>query len=160
MAAEGSVTPPGPVAAAWVDLPNVRFPGGRIYSGGRPRPQHLRQAQCGGVRAVIDLCAPSEPRDYDERRLAESLGMEYLNIPITGPGDLTRANARQLAEALHRAAGGGALVHCANGNRVGALLALKAHFIDHCSVESSLATGRAAGLQTLEAEVRCILAGL
>ena len=43
---------------------------------------------------------------------------------------------------------------------VGALLALKAHFIDRCSVETSLATGRAAGLQTLEAEVRCIMAGL
>jgi protein tyrosine phosphatase (PTP) superfamily phosphohydrolase (DUF442 family) len=160
MAAAGSITSVGNEPGFWVDIPNVRFPESRVCTGGRPRPQHLRQAQKSGVRAVIDLCAPSETSDYDEGRFVESLGMHYLNIPIAGPADLSCANARKLADALLRTEGGAALIHCASGNRVGALLALKDYFVDHGSVEHSLAVGRAAGLQSLEPEVRCILAGI
>ena len=149
-----------PNRGVWIDLPNAHLPEFNLCTGGRPRPQHLHQAQRGGVHTVIDLCSPSERCDYDERRLVESLGMNYLNIPIGGPTDLNHANARKLAEALQNTHGAPTLLHCSTGNRAGALLALKAHFIDHCSTESALAIGRSAGLQILELEVRCILAGI
>ena len=143
----------------WIDVPNLRFPFDGICTGGRPRPQHLHQARSGGVRLIVSLCALSEYCDYDEAELAESLGMRYLNIPIAGPPDLTAANARKLADALHEAKGSPAFVHCAGGNRVGALFALKAHFVDGLAQEACLAAGRSAGLTTLEPTVRYILAG-
>ena len=142
----------------WIDVPNMHFPFDGICTGGRPRPRHLHQARDGGVKAVISLCAPSECSDYDEASLVTGLGMRYLNIPVAGPGDLTLANARALADALRDARGGAVFVHCASGNRVGALFALKARYIDGLGVAQSIVIGRSAGLCTLESEVRCILA--
>ena len=160
MTEASGIAPSSPSSGVWIDLPNVHFPEPYLCTGGRPRPQHLSQAQRGGVHMVIDLCSPGEHCDYDERQLVESLGMNYLNIPIGGPTDLNRANARKLAEALRNTHGAPTLLHCSNGNRAGALLALKAHFVDQCSTESALTIGRSAGLQILELEVRCILAGI
>jgi protein tyrosine phosphatase (PTP) superfamily phosphohydrolase (DUF442 family) len=146
-------------AGVWVDLPNLRFPFDGICSGGRPRPPHLRQAADGGVKLIVSLCAASEYCGYDEAELAQSLGMRYVNIPIAGPPDLTAANARKLADALHQVKGSPVLVHCASGNRVGALFALKAHFVDGLAAEPAVTVGRSAGLTTLEPTVRYILAG-
>ncbi len=146
-------------ANIWIDLPNPRFPFDGVCTGGRPRPEQLRQARAAGMKTVISLCSASERDDYDEAALAAALGMHYLNIPVAGPGDLTLANARLLAEALCDAPASPVLVHCASGNRVGALFALKARLIDGLSIERSIAIGRSAGLTTLESEVRCILSG-
>lgn len=144
----------------WVDVPNARFPYAGVCTGGRPRQQHLRQARARGIRKVVNLCSASERNDFDEGALTQSLGMGYQSIPITGPTDLTLENAKLLAGAIGDASSQPILIHCASGNRVGALFALKARYIDGCPIEQSLAIGRSAGLTTLESEVRCILAGL
>ena len=73
------------------------------------------------------------------------------------PDDLTRENARILADTL-AAADGKSVVYCKSGNRVGALLALKAHWIDEDGAEEALAFGRAAGLTRMEPVVQKILA--
>jgi uncharacterized protein (TIGR01244 family) len=142
----------------WIDLPNACTPEDGLCTGGRPRPEHLQQAQARGVKTVINLCPPSEPCDYDEAALVRSLGMDYVNIPVAGPPDLTEANARRLGQALG-ANDGPVLLHCASGNRVGALIALKAHFVDGLGAEEAIAAGRAAGLKVLEPAVRNILTG-
>ena len=46
------------------------------------------------------------------------------------------------------------MVHCASGNRVGALFALKAFHLEDADVESALASGREAGLTKLEETIR------
>ncbi len=143
----------------WIDIPNPRFPFDGVCTGGRPRPRQLQQARTAGIKTVVSLCSPSERDDYDEATLAAAFGMRYLNIPVAGPSDLTLANAKLLAEALRDAPASSVLVHCASGNRVGALFALKAGLIDGLAVERSIAIGRSAGLTTLESEVRCILSG-
>ncbi|MFI4980834.1 MAG: beta-lactamase hydrolase domain-containing protein [Nevskiales bacterium] len=142
----------------WIDVPNARFPVEGVCTGGKPRPEDLRQARNSGVKTVISLCSPSECDNYDEGALVTALGMHYLNIPVAGPADLTLAKARALAEALLEMHDGPVLVHCASGNRVGALFAIKARLIDDLTTEQSIAVGRAAGLKTLESEVRCVLA--
>ena len=146
----------------WIDVPNARFPFEGVCTGGRPRPEDLRQARNSGVKTVISLCAPSECDNYDEGALVTALGMQYLNIPVASPADLTLDKAKALAEALREArdspVDGPVLVHCASGNRVGALFAIKACLIDGLTTEQSIAVGRAAGLTTLESEVRCVLA--
>jgi len=146
-------------ANIWIDIPNPRFPFDGVCTGGRPRPQQLRQARAAGMKTVVSLCSPSERGDYDEGTLAAALGMRYLSIPVAGPTDLTLANAKLLADALGGAPANPILVHCASGNRVGALFALKARLVDGLTIERSIAVGRSAGLTTLESEVRCILSG-
>ncbi|WP_051749258.1 beta-lactamase hydrolase domain-containing protein [Nevskia soli] len=143
----------------WIDVPNACTPAEGLCTGGRPRPEHLEQARQRGVKMIVNLCPPSEPSDYDEAAVVRSLGMVYVNIPVAGPADLTPANARKLATALSDAEAGPVLVHCASGNRVGALFALKAHFVDGLPIEEAVNAGRAAGLKILEPAVRNILAG-
>jgi uncharacterized protein (TIGR01244 family) len=142
----------------WLDIPNCCTPADGLCTGGRPQPRDLQEAQAKGVGTVVNLCPHSEDPGYDEPALVAQLGMSYVNIPIAGAGDLTRENARRLAEALGREQRG-ILVHCASGNRVGALFALKAHYIDRKSVDESLAEGRAHGLKAMEPAVRQLLGG-
>jgi uncharacterized protein (TIGR01244 family) len=146
-------------AKPWIDIPNACTPADGLCTGGRPRPEHLRQALERGVKTVVNLCTPGEPCDYDEPALVQSLGMSYVGIPIAGPADLTVANAQKLGQTLTAAGDSAVLVHCASGNRVGALFALKAHYIDGLEIEDALDAGRAAGLTMLEPAVRNILTG-
>jgi protein tyrosine phosphatase (PTP) superfamily phosphohydrolase (DUF442 family) len=71
-------------AQIWVDVPDACSPADGECTGGRLQPEHIRQAKERGIRAVIDLCSPSEPCAYDEPSQVRSLGMQCLNIPIAG----------------------------------------------------------------------------
>ncbi|MDF2445669.1 MAG: hypothetical protein K0S46_905 [Moraxellaceae bacterium] len=142
----------------WLDIPNCCTPGTGLCTGGRPRPEHLQAAKAKGVRTVINLCPPAEAVDYDEASVVGGLGMHYVNIPVAGPADLTLENAKKLAAAIAEAGPGHpVLLHCASGNRVGALMAVKARLIDGASAEDALAQGRAAGLKALEPYVTQLL---
>lgn len=143
----------------WVDLPGLRFPASEVCTGGRPEARHLHQAKAAGVRTVVDLCAPAERCAFDEAALTTALGMHYVSLPVGCPADLNQAQAERLAGILGDCAQRPVMIHCSSGNRAGALFALKAYWVDGLSAERSIAAGRAAGLTTLEPEVRCILAG-
>ena len=124
----------------------LRHPRPNLYTGGQPSAQQLQEAAHTGVTTVIDLRAPQEDRGYDEQAAAEKLGLRYVRLPISGPGDINEANART----LHNLDAGTTLLHCASGNRVGALLALARARVDGASGEDALQFGRAAGLGSLE----------
>ena len=105
---------------------------------------------------VVNTRGHGEPGTDVEPEIVSGLGMDYLHIPMAGPGDVTLENAQRLAKALEGAEGP-AMVHCASGNRVGALFALKAFHIDGETLESALAVGRSTGLTRMEPLVRAIL---
>lgn len=135
----------------WLDIPNCCTPGTGLCTGGRPRPEHFAQAKAKGVRTVINLCPPGEACDYDEAAVVSGLGLHYVNIPVAGPADITVDKAKALAQAMAEySPGHPVLLHCASGNRVGALMAMKARFVDGKSPAEALAEGRAAGLKMLE----------
>src|SRR3546814_1034559 len=69
------------------------------------------------------------------------------------PPDLTRENVLAF-DALLRDAERPVLVHCASGNRVGAMAALRAAWVEGRSAEEAIAMGRDWGLKGLEEEVR------
>ena len=127
----------------------LRQPRDRLLTGGQPDAQQLQDAAKAGVTTVIDLRAPQEDRGYDEQAAAEKLGLRYVRLPINGAGDINEANARTLHNLLKQDAGT-TLLHCASGNRVGALLALARARVDGASGEDALQFGRAAGLGSLE----------
>src|SRR5690606_15098849 len=78
-----------------------------------------------GVRTVINLRAPDEAVDYDEAAEAERLGLRYVALPVRGADDLDRERVREFGRELDAArARGPVLIHCASGNRVGAMVAL------------------------------------
>ncbi len=146
-----------PAATDWAALvPQGRTPVDGILTGGQPTPEQLEALSAAGFRTVINLRQPSEPGVEGEAEKVAALGMRYVSIPVAGAEGLSEDNVRALAEAL-AAAPGPTLLHCGSSNRVGALLALKAHWLDGASPEEALERGRAAGLTKLEPAVREIL---
>jgi uncharacterized protein (TIGR01244 family) len=129
-----------------------------VRSTGQPTAQELEHAAEGGVRTVINLRTDGEPGFEWEAAAVERLGLLYVHIPIGGPGDLTRENVARFDAALDAAiARGPVLVHCASGNRNGALFALREAWRESTPPDRALAIGRAAGLTGLEPAVRTLL---
>jgi uncharacterized protein (TIGR01244 family) len=126
-----------------------------VLVAGQPSLQELQAAQKAGVKLVINLRPPSEPSGLgDEAAVVQKLGMTYVNIPVAGPAGITLENAKKLRAALAGAKDQQVLLHCASGNRVGALLALEAFFLDGKTVEEAMATGKAARLTGLAGYVQ------
>lgn len=123
-----------------------------LHTGGQPTVEELKTLSQQGVRTVIDLRAASEDRGFDEAVETGKLGLRYIHLPIANADDLTPANAAALGKALHESEGD-VLLHCASGNRVGALLALMASQQEQASPEQALDLGRRAGLKSLEPQV-------
>lgn len=129
------------------------------YSSGQPSPEQLAQLADDGVRTVINLRAPNEPGQYDERAAAERLGLHYVAIPVAGVQDLTRETVQRFSDELAHAEGRGpVLIHCASANRVGALVALEQGWHHGAPATDALEMGRAAGLASLEPAVASLLA--
>ncbi|MGN6520020.1 MAG: beta-lactamase hydrolase domain-containing protein [Dokdonella sp.] len=135
-----------------VKLAGYAQPHAKLQVGGQPSAEQLRAFAAGGG-VVIDLRGPDEARSFDEAALAAELGLRYVNLPVSGAADLTPARAESLHAAL-AAASGPVLLHCASGNRAGALLALEAARYEGLDAEAAIALGRSVGLKSLEPAVR------
>jgi len=139
-------------------LPNQRCPETHLFCGGQPDEAQLADfaaAHPGGC--VINLRPAAETGGWDEAAAAKRLGLAYVNIPVAGPQDLTRATAEAFAAVVEAHGNAATLIHCASGQRVAALLALKAAWVDGCCIEEGLAAGRSAGLTSLEPHVHALL---
>ncbi len=125
-----------------------------ISTAGQPDEKALKVFADNGYAAVIDLRTPGESRGIDEARLVEEMGMDYVSLPV-GRDGISFENARSLDELISRY-DGPVLVHCGSGNRVGALLALRAS-LKGADDEAAMAAGREGGLTSLEEQVREVL---
>ena len=146
LAAACAHAPPATSVALLQPLPG-------LYTAGQPAASDWQAIKARGVRTVINLRTPEELKDRDEAAEVRAAGLRYIEIPVSGAEGINPANARALHEALAPAHGGGVLVHCASGNRAGALLALAAH-ADGMPAAEAVSFGTAAGLAGLEPAVR------
>jgi uncharacterized protein (TIGR01244 family) len=127
-----------------------------VISGGQPSPEQLTAARDAGYKTVLNMRRPDEKGVGDEAEMVDGLGMEYLSIPIDGAAGLTRENTLAFAAALESAEYP-LIIHCGSGNRIGALFALKAFWVDGKSAEEALQIGLDSGLTRLEGAVTEIL---
>ncbi|WP_233275219.1 beta-lactamase hydrolase domain-containing protein [Pseudoxanthomonas suwonensis] len=141
------------MAAAEDPLSRFASPVDGIRSGGRIGAADLPALQAAGITRVIDLTPDAETPDFDEAAVVRAAGLRYDNLPIGGPGDLDREAVRKF-DALLAGVDGPTLVHCASGNRVGALAALRAAWLHGANAEAAIAEGRRWGLTGLEPVVR------
>ena len=124
-----------------------------ITSAGQPDEAALQVFAEAGFTTVIDMRGPNEDRGLDDQQASvEALGMQYVAFPIKGRDAINFDNARDL-DALLRDVDGPVLLHCASGNRVGALLALR-HSLQGADDEAAIQLGKDAGLTGLEGVVR------
>ena len=126
-----------------------------VLVAGQPSLHELEAAKAAGVKWVINLRPTAEPSGLgDEAAVVDELGLTYVHIPVAGPADVTVDTAKKLRAALAGAKDDKVLLHCASGNRVGALLAMEAFFVDGKTAEEALAIGKAARLTGLLTFVR------
>lgn len=140
-----------------IGLINAQYPAPGLLTGGQPTREQLAEAAKAGYRTVINLRSERETADGEEAAEVEKLGMRYVALPIAGVDDLTGENAEALAKVLEDEAAYPVILHCGSGNRVGALLAIKASYFEGKESAEALAIGLGAGLTTLEPQVRRIL---
>ena len=135
-------------------LPNLANPAPNIATAGAVQSTDIAVIAGAGIRHVIDLRVDGETPDFDEAVAVRAAGMAYHNLPIRGAEDLTPDNAARFDRLIHEAGAAPTLIHCTSSNRVGALAALRAAWIQGQPVEAALAEGRRWGLKGLEPAVR------
>lgn len=119
-----------------------------VYSAGQPTERQFSQlGQC-GIATVVNLRPDGEMNDFDEALIASRLGITYVQIQIASKADLTLEKATALANTLNNSPAP-IFIHCAGGNRVGALLAVKAALVDGMTRDEALDLGDFAGLTEL-----------
>ncbi len=139
-------------------VPNARIPVAGVLSGGQPTKDQIASAGSAGYKTVINLRTDTEPGFEWEAAAVKVAGMAYVSIPVAGPADLTKDNVVRLDAALKEAAvAGPVLLHCGSGNRIGALLALRAVWLEGKDPAVALAYGKASGLTGLEPAVKSLL---
>lgn len=143
--------------APMVEIRNAQraFPG--ILSGGQPTDAQLEEAKNKGFKTIINLRPVKEHQGEKEANKVRELGMSYVNIPVSGARGISSQNSQALIQALSDSSKYPVMIHCASGNRVGALFALDAAQRAKLSTEESIAVGKQSGLTRLEGVVRNII---
>ena len=139
-----------------LNMRNQAHPTDTLMTGGQPSLADLAVLKERGITTVINLRGLGENLGYDEAAELEKLGISYVQIPMSSAADLTKENASKLDAAL-KDIKGTALVHCASGNRVGALLALREFQINGKSAEEAMAFGTKSGMTRLAPAVKKLL---
>ncbi len=98
---------------------------GILYRSGQLNPEQLKQAVARhGLRTVVNFQRPGPGVEY-ERALARELGVDFLNLPMTGDGFGQEMQFREVLKACDDPDRRPVLVHCARGTcRTGASVAL------------------------------------
>ena len=148
-----------PSSEAAGDLPaNFAVLSDGLRTSGQPTVAQLDALAQSGLTTVINLQAEDESGVADEKMAAAALGLRYLELPTRGAEDISRHQAQELATLLANADVSSTLLHCASSNRVGALLALGAYYLQGADVEQAIALGKQAGMTRLEEKVREVIA--
>lgn len=98
---------------------------GILYRSGQLNPDQLTQAVARyGIRTVVNFQRTSPPVTQ-ERLLAKKLGVDFLNLPMTGDGFGHEEQFREVLKACDDPHRRPILIHCARGTcRTGAATAL------------------------------------
>jgi protein tyrosine/serine phosphatase len=108
-----------------------------VYRGAQPTTEGFKYLAKIGVKTILDL-RENDERATGEAQVVTSLGMRYVNVPMTGLAPPTEAEITKILALLEDNTAGAAFVHCLRGaDRTGAVIA--AYRIDHDRWDNSRA---------------------
>lgn len=120
-----------------------------VGAAGQPGSNDWKELASAGVRTVVDLRAPNEPRGHDEPEAVRAAGMAYVPIPVT-QFTLGDAQFDEVRNLLRDPARRPIVVHCASSNRVGALLLPYFALDEQQPLEKAIELAIDAGLRSQE----------
>ncbi|MEM7415117.1 MAG: sulfur transferase domain-containing protein [Gemmatimonadota bacterium] len=144
-------------AAEALEVRNARLPAKNLLTAGQPDQDQFEALRVAGAQTFVSLRPASESGAGWEELYAAENGIDFARLPISGSDALTRENVDAFADLMADAGDGPVVLYCGSSNRVGAMVALKAYWIDGAPPESALQMGLDAGMTRLEGEVRALL---
>lgn len=106
--------------------------------------QQLQQAGQEGIKSVLNLRSPDEEGfSRDEQQQAESIGIEYKNIPIK-PDGMSDERVDEVLQAIERLPKP-ALLHCKSGMRSGAMALMYVATQEGMSADEAMEKGKQLG---------------
>lgn len=151
------VAHPTLAAATQLGVRNARMPIEGLVTAGQPTVEQVEGLVDAGYTSFISLRPETEDGAGWEESHAAGRAYGFARLPISGAGDLTRENVEAFAGLLADVGDEPTVLYCGSSNRVGAMLALKAYWLDGAEAEEALALGLAGGMTRLEGPVREIL---
>jgi protein tyrosine phosphatase (PTP) superfamily phosphohydrolase (DUF442 family) len=139
-----------------VGIQNTAMPLSNVVTSEQPTPEQLSALVDLELRNFISLRASTEEGAGWEEGIAADAGIQFVRMPVDDADGLTRENVAELDRHLREAGEEGTVVY--NGNRAGALLALRAYWLEGADPREALELGRRAGLSGLEPAVSELLA--
>ena len=131
------------------EISNASSPLPWLVVSGQPSAAALAELHTAGIGVVIDIRDSMEPREIDEPSVVTSLGMRYVNAPMSF-GALSNAAMEQVLVALRAARGTPTLLHCNSANRTGGPLIAYLMLDEGMTEESAVDTAMRAGLRSAE----------
>ncbi len=139
-----------------LDIPNLSTPIKGLLVGGQPTIADISKIKEFGFTTIISLRPKDEEKRevaFDEEAEVLKQGIKFIRIPIADKLDLNDKKIQLLDMALAEASGK-VFVHCRTGNRVGAMLALRAFKMQNISISEAIELGEKAGLNTMLEDVK------
>ena len=138
----------------WEGVPRLSGIGDVLFAG-QPTEEGFRVLAERGVTVVINLRPDAEMQravEFDEPALVESLGMEYVHIPMT-PATFSADDVARLKAVIDRPATFPDeplkfVIHCRSSNRCGALWAAFLHGDYGFDESKAIEYGKLAGLRS------------
>lgn len=139
------------------EIMNFAHPEPRHFVGGQPKKNEVAELADAGVDMIINLRSHAEMNGIHEAEWATENHLAYYHIPIAGADDLTKENVLLFHQNLWLNEEKAIYMHCASGNRAGAMMALRAAWHQGASTEEALAIGERYGMTSLRKRVEELL---
>jgi protein tyrosine phosphatase (PTP) superfamily phosphohydrolase (DUF442 family) len=119
----GSTGPPAASGLRYAGLPNFGVVSEQLYRGAQPADSGFAELKALGIAIVVNLRHESD-RIARERKLVESLGLQYVSIPWRGHDDPNPEQVAQFLRLLRDSPQRKVFVHCQRGaERTGVMVA-------------------------------------
>jgi tyrosine-protein phosphatase SIW14 len=120
-------------------IPNSGKINDHLYRGAQPKAQGLPELKKLGITTVVDLRGENKERIEQERKQAESLGMRFVNIPVSGWAPPSDAQVVQFLSLFRDDPNQKIFVHCRFGDdRTGVFVATYRMAIEKWPTEQAL----------------------
>jgi protein tyrosine/serine phosphatase len=120
-------------------IPNSGRITDHLYRGAQPKPQGLPELKKLGITTIVDLRGENREKVLWERRQAESLGMRFVNIPVSGWAPPTSEQVLQFLSLFRDDPNQKIFVHCRYGDdRTGVFVATYRMAVEKWPAEKAL----------------------
>ena len=137
-----AAAPSPPVIAEKIPLHGIHNAGkisDRLFRGAQPALSSLPQLRTLGITTIVDLRREAPQTRENERRLAESLGLRFVHIPVGGFSTPSSQQLAQFFSLLRETQPQTLFVHCEFGeDRTGVFIASYRIAVQHWSAEQAL----------------------